>query len=345
MHHFEKYQGLTTSGAKAVEQFSIDGSLFLAFANARGDNERYDTDSFIYKMNDPTAQFSFYQTIDTTQARNIEYFTITDKHYLAVANHEGIYNRINSVIYEWNGTQFVVFQNISTNGATSFKFFKILKELFLAVTHMTSLKSIIYKWNNNQFEKFQEIGTEKAMASTVFAINNKTFIAFANFYSSQHRNTVQSTLFKWTGGSFVKVQSLQTYGAWDVKSFTINGSTFLAFANSYNDGNSTLDSFIYKWNGSHFVLFQSIPTRGAMALQLFVMCNQTFLGVANYWGKPVVYQASGERFIKYHELREARDWGTYDMTSFEYNGNTYIATATYYNGFGFNLKSTLFKWT
>ena len=44
-------------------------------------------------------------------------------------------------------------------------------------------------------------------------INRETFIAFANHYNSQHKRAVQSTVFKWSGGHFVKLQSLQTYGA------------------------------------------------------------------------------------------------------------------------------------
>ena len=70
-------------------------------------------------------------------------------------------------------------------------------------------------------------------------------------------------------------------GTHDVKSFNINGDTFLAFADHYDESNYNIDSFIYKWDGSKFVLFQSIPTRGAFAWHPFVMCGQTFLGVAN----------------------------------------------------------------
>ena len=93
-------------------------------------------------------------------------------------------------------------------------------------------------------------------------------------------------MFKWSGGHFVKLQSLQTYGARDVKSFNVNGHTFLAFANYYSGSKHNTDSFIYKWNGNKFVLFQSIPTRGAIAWCPFVICGQTYLGVANQYGVP-----------------------------------------------------------
>ena len=142
-------------------------------------------------MNDSTAKFSLYQTIDTIGAYDFEYFTIADKHYLAVANFESEKGqwKLESVIYQWNGQQFDVLQNISTNGATSFKFFKAAKdeeELFLAVTnYRDGDKSVIYKWSGRQFEKFQEIETEGAQESTAFVIDDDIYIAFANFQNSQ----------------------------------------------------------------------------------------------------------------------------------------------------------------
>ena len=343
LHRFQKYQDLPTRGATTVEQFSINGSLFLAFANSYGDTEGLNTDSFIYKLNDSTGTFFLYQTIDTTGARDIEYFMISDKHYLAVANRRNRNkHRLNSVIYRWNGHEFVTLQNIPTNSATSFNFFKILQELFLAVTNSKGMNLVIYKWKDNQFEKFQKIGTEGAgRESTAFVINNETFLAFANRDNSQQGYAVHSTIFEWSGNSFVKRQSLQTYGALDVKSFNINGDTFLAFANLYDGSNYYIDSFIYKWDGSKFVLFQSIPTHGASTWNPFVLCSQTLLGVANYKDKSVIYRYSGKQFTQYQEISTQ---GARGMTSFEYRGHTYLAIANRENGGKKNINSTLYKW-
>ena len=331
MHRFQKYQDLTRGGSD-VEQFSINGSLFLAFAHYYGDIKGYNTDSCIYKLNNSIGKFFHYQTIDTTGAWDIEYFTIADNHYLAVANRrDQTTYQLNSVIYQWNGHEFVAFQNIPTNSATGFHFFEMLPELFLTVTNHNG-NSVIYKWKDNQFEKFQEIRTEgNSDASTAFKINTETFIAFANWRNSQQGNAVHSIVFKWSGKSFVKLQSLQTYGAVDVKSFNINGDTFLAFASDYN-----INSFIYKWDGSKFVPFQSIPTRGAFAMYPFVMCGETFLGVANKQGdnaKSVIYQYFREQFVQYQEIPTQ---GATDMTSFQYKGYTFLAIA--------NRNSALYKW-
>ena len=202
--------------------------------------------SFIYKLNDSPGKFSLYQTIVTSGAGDIEYFTIADKHYLAVANRVGL----NSVIYTWNGHKFVASQNVPANGTTSINYFKILQEPFLAVTNYKSMNSVIYKWKDHQVEKFQEKGTEEgilSLASTAFEINNETFIAFAHFKNSQQGYAANSTVFKWSGNSFVKLQSLQTYGAADFWSPSTSTVTqFLVFANEYEGSNYNIDSFIYK---------------------------------------------------------------------------------------------------
>ena len=294
-HHFEKKQDLPTKGGCDVEHFTIDGTLFLAFGNHKSDTEGFNTDSFIYKQNDSTGFFFLYQTLGTHGGIDMEYFKTGDQHYLAVANHyDGTSYRQNSVIYQWSLSQeqFVVFQSIETFGAHSFDFFEITNEQFLAISNYYdgssySINSSIYKWNSNKFEKIQDIATEGAVNTETFVISNETFIAFANHgqfhLSPQNQDSVQSAVFKWSGQQFVKLQSFQTYGARDVKSFSDNGSTFLAFANYRHGVQRNINSPIYKWNGSHFVLFQSIPTRGAAALHPFMMCSQTFLGVLCQW--------------------------------------------------------------
>ena len=331
-HHFEKQQDLPTKGGTDVEHFTIDGTRFLAFANYISDTEGYITDSFIYKQNDSTGIFFLYQTLGTHGGIDMEYFKIGDQHYLAVANHyNGTSYRQNSVIYQWNLSQeqFVVFQGIETVGACSFDFFEITNEQFLAISNhydgsSYSINSSIYKWNSNKFEKIQEIATEGAVSSETFAISNETFIAFANHFNPQKKSkrwSLQSAVFKWSGQQFVKLQSFQTYGASDVKSFSDNGSTFLAFANYRRGGERNINSPIYKWNGSHFVLFQSVPTRGAAALHPFTMCSQIFLGVANFFNNEhgfnimsVVYRVSQEQFIEYQQIPIQ---GVFGMTSFQ----------------------------
>ena len=182
-----------------MEHFTIDGSLFLAFANLYGDINKYKTSSVIFKMDESTGRFTLYQTLQTRGAYDLEYFSIADKHFLAVANYYDGTRQLDSVIYQWNG-------KIHKRG-NHFIYFTINGDKYLAVANYydgstRSLKSVIYKWSSSKFNKFQEIATEGAVGCTAFVISNDTFIAFANHYNSQQKYSVQSTVFKWSGGHF-----------------------------------------------------------------------------------------------------------------------------------------------
>ena len=125
---------------------------------------------------------------------------------------------MNSVIYLWNGTSFVAFQNLETKGGASFNFFTIAKESFLTVPNLfddvtKSINSTIYKWKNNMLEKFQEIATERCRASPAFVINNESYIEFANELMS-----ATSVVYNRAGMHFVGLQNPQKHRAMNVKS-------------------------------------------------------------------------------------------------------------------------------
>ena len=92
----------------------------------------------------------------------LHYLSIADKHFLAVAYHYDETYLLDSVIYQWNGKLFAVFQKIPTKGGSDFTFFAIVIEKYLAVANYNdgstrSLKSVIYRWSSGKFNKFQEI--------------------------------------------------------------------------------------------------------------------------------------------------------------------------------------------
>ena len=347
-HFFEKVHDFPTRGASGVEHFTINGSLFLAFIEFNIPTSANNTsDATIYKMKESTGRFSLYQTLQSYGSSDIEYFTIGEKHFLALDSLSKGGDRLNSSIYQWNGKVFVVIQKIPRNAPCRFTSFAINNDKYLAVSNrvprLFGAQPVVYKWTGSHFNKFKEVATYSAAGCVAFEISNNFFIAFADTNDSQG-----STVFKWTEGHLAKVQSLQTYGAHDVKSFQINGHIFLAFANLAFGGKKNINSFIYKWNGNKFDLFQSIPTRGAFALHPFVISGQPFLGVVNYQGdiqkedtKSVVYQASGSRFVNYQEIPTH---AATDMTSFEYKGDTYLAVTNTRNSQESSINSALYKW-
>lgn len=320
-YHFEKYQDLTE--AHAVEYFTIKGSLFLAFASTNT--------SIIYKFSDSTRKFVLYQTLDTKEfPSHVEYFTISDEYYLAVAIP---FNT--SLIYRWNGQLFTPFENITAAEVWKFSFFTVDKEPYLAVSSYSPiLQCTIYKWKNNTFEKFQVIGGTCSIHA--FIIDNETYFAQAGGFHRQR----QLVVYKWSGESFSKLQTLQP--ALEVKFFNIHEQMFLALGSE----NGNPNSYIYKWEGSRFILFQSISTLGSWVpcVHSFVMCGQMFLlGFTEQENdKSTLYRFSLDKFTKYQEIST---FGPGDMMSFEYKGCTYLAIANMGNSAQSNTKSTLYKWT
>lgn len=308
-----------------MKHFTIKESLFLAFANGRTST----SDSIIYKFSDSTRKFSLYQTLDTKKASALEYFTISDEHYLAVAN------KFKTVIYRWNGQLFTPFENIAAH-EMKFSFFTVDKEPYLGVSSISRSKSqcIIYKWKNNTLEKFQVI-RGSSFITHAFIIDNETYLALAH---GDGLKLTQSVVYKWSGKSFSKVQTLPR--AFDVRFFNIDEEVFLALGSQ----RVTTNSYIYKWEGSRFSLFQSISTLGPVTcVHSFVMCGQMFLGFTKWESEKVtLYRFSLDKFTKYQEIST---FGATDMTSFEYKGYTYLAIANYGNLTQSSTKSTLYKWT
>ena len=289
------------------------------------------TSAFIYKFNDSSRKFFLYQTLDSYFTFQVEYFTISDEHYLAVA--EFALNA--SVIYRWNGHFFTPFENIAAY-VRDFSFFTVDKEPYLAASSRNSsiYQCIIYRWKNITFEKFQVIGGSCSVNS--FIIDNETYFAQAGGSIRQGKSVV---VYKWSGESFSKLQTLPP--AREVEFFNINEQVFLALGSQDKDTNS----YIYKWEGNRFILFQSISTLGSWVscVRSFVMCGQMFLGFTERLNeKFTLYRFSLDKFTKYQEIST---FGATDMTSFEYKGYTYVAIANFGNLTHRSTKSTLYKWT
>ena len=308
----------------AVEYFTIKGSLFLAFVAYQNSTSACS----IYKLSDSTRKFFLYQTMHTNVLEwDVKYFTISDEHYLAVA---GLSTQ--AVIYRWNGQLFTPFENFASS--LKFSFFTVDKESYLAVSTFSPIyQCIIYKWKNNTFEKFQVI--EGTCSIQAFMIDNETYFALASGHFLQR----QSVVYKWSGESFSKLQTLPP--ATEVEFFNINEQVFLALGPQ----KVNTSSYIYKWEGNRFILFQSISTHGSSVpcVHSFVMCGQILLGFTEWEnGKATLYRFSLDKFTKYQEISTFR---SYDMTSFEYKGYTYLVIVNTGNSAQSSKKSTLYKWT
>ena len=290
------------------------------------------------------------QILSTHGAYGIEHFVIDKVHYMVIANlYDGDYKQ-NSVIYKWSGDQFEQFQVISTNGGSGFKFFTIEGDHYLAVSEYNngstySIDSFVYKWKKGRFVKYQNIPTYGAMACDSIVIANETYLVYANYNQPRKKYNIGSNVYKWSGGHFVKSQTMQIHRARSAKFFRVRGHVFLAFAN-YTFSNRNTKSPIYKWDGAKFTLFQEIPTRGAMELCPFEVNGEMFLAIANFHGdsagfsvRSVVYKASGAQFTLYQDLQT---FGGRGVDAIVDKGQRYLVFANYCKS-SYNIDSFVYK--
>ncbi|KAL9989060.1 hypothetical protein ACROYT_G003568 [Oculina patagonica] len=210
-----------------------------------------------------------------------------------------------------------------------------------------SIDSFVYKWKKGRFVKYQNIPTDGAMACDSIVIANETYLVYANHYHPQKKYNIESKVCKWSGGHFLKSQTIQTQGARSAKFFRFNGHIFLAFANYYTGSNYNTNSPIYKWDGAKFTLFQEIPTRGAMELCPFEVNGEMFLAIAHHHGdsagysvRSVVYKASGAQFTIYQDYQT---FGGHGVDAIVNKGQKYLVFANYYTSGSYNIDSSVYK--
>jgi uncharacterized protein len=290
---FAEFQAIPTHWATEWEFFTIAGNSYLVVANNHTTGT-YNLDSQVYRW--AGTQFVPFQAIPTLGASGWKFFTIGTDSFLAVANNGGNYRNynVNSVVYKWNGTQFVVFQSIPTNAALRWEFFTIGADSFLAVANYSTdftttfnIDSRIYRWDGTQFVEFQAIPTSGAHYWKFFAIGGDSFLAVANLHSGPNRTNLEinSKIFKWDGAQFIEFQDILTTGAvsWDFAA--LNGNYYLAAASWKNDaGSFQLDSKVLRWNGSRFEEYLTVPGIGASDCAFYTMDGSLYLGVANVGG-------------------------------------------------------------
>ena len=149
-------------------------------------------------------------------------------------------------------------------------------------------------------------------------------------YFTYEQTGIPPTIWVARAPIFSPFQSIPTNGAYDWESFTIDGETYLAVANSYDGSTGFIDSEIYKWQCDSFVELpsSSIPTAGARDLESFKIDGETYLAVANIWAPSALYKwdEASSSFdldpVQTFSTVRAQDW-----ESFVICGKTYLAVA------------------
>jgi formylglycine-generating enzyme required for sulfatase activity len=280
----------------------------------------------------------------------LEYFETGGSHYLAVANqYNGSSYNIDSVIYKFDGTQFLQIQAIPTTGAYDWESFKIGNIQYLVVansrdgSNFDNLTSIIYQFDGSQFNEIQSIATNMATGWESFVIGSDTYLALSNYRTSASY-FVDSSIYKWNGTQFTQIQTIATGGAIGFESFTIGLDIFLAVANNQ------ADCALYKWDGTQFVTFQSISASSPTNVETFKVGSDTYLALADHGRIPSpgfgvnskVYKFDGSQFEFYQNIYTE---GAQDVAAFKIGNRQFLAFSYANNASGntYNLNSKIFS--
>ncbi|XP_021249884.1 thrombospondin-type laminin G domain and EAR repeat-containing protein [Numida meleagris] len=305
-----------------------------------------------------------YQDLVTnSETMGIEVFTIPRVGlFAATANR---HSPPGSAIYKWTDGKFVLYQNIPTYQAQSWKYFTIGKKIFLAVANFEQNDrgqefSVIYKWNHRKkkFITYQRITTHSARDWEAFVIEGEAFLAVVNHREGNNHN-IDSVIYRWnpSTGLFETNQTIPTSGAYDWEFFAIGPYSFLAVANTFNGTSTNIYSHIYIWLSGSFQLFQSILTFGAADWEVFRIGDRVFLAVANshsydsripapsnfYAINSSIYELNitAQMFVKFQDLLT---YSALDWEFFSVGDDSFLVVANSFDGFTFSINSIIYRW-
>ena len=237
-------------GIKDVDAVTLpDNNSFLALAShdyARS----YDVPTYIYRYLSQKDSFIHYNTLGTTAATRVNFFTFNSTLYLFVAE-EYAANwsyQTNSSIYVWNSTDFVLLQELETVGAYDLLPFAIGDCFFVVAVnnrHNRSLniQSKVYLMINGVFTLYASLDTRGATKAEFFRIGLESFLVFSNSQDDENGSVItNSVLYRIEGAKFVCFQEILTRNAMYVHFFRLqNNVPVLAIANKAGKPR------LYKW--------------------------------------------------------------------------------------------------
>ncbi|KAM9253530.1 thrombospondin-type laminin G domain and EAR repeat-containing protein [Dugong dugon] len=280
--------------------------------------------------------------------------------FVATAN-----RKTTSAIYKWTNGKFVLYQNIRTHQAQSWRHFTIGKRIFLAVANFEPNEkgqefSVIYKWSHRKlkFTPYQRIATHSARDWEAFQVDGEHFLAVANHREGDNHN-IDSVIYKWNPRTqlFEANQTIATSGAYDWEFFTVGPYSFLAVANTFNGTSTKVYSHLYIRLVGSFQLFQSFLTFGAADWEVFRIRERIFLAVANshsydaemqvqngsYIINSVIYElnVTAQTFVKFQDIPtcSALDWEFFSVGE-----DYFLVVANSFDGNTFSVNSIIYRW-
>jgi hypothetical protein len=265
-------QRIPTSGARAVEVFSVDGldllaipQLALDVPDAPAGLNVGDSDTDLVLLRRAGERYEFHAAIPAPGGEDAEFFSIGARHFLAVASirrGSGPYQyTVPSVIHEWRDGSFVAFQSVTSFAAKQWRHWSIGDRHFLGLAQGLDLPhlpdphrdSVIYEWVDGAFTPFQTIPSRWAYNWHAWKIGDRQLLAHADHVGP-------SVLYAWDGQSFVPGQELIGRAGRAFAHFERDGRHYLLVAGLEDPPR------LMEWEDGEFHDVQTLPGLAAREL-------------------------------------------------------------------------------
>ncbi|XP_070577256.1 outer membrane protein A-like [Ptychodera flava] len=210
--------------------------------------------------------------------------------------------------------------------------FKFNGTIYLATTSYmstigssTCVRSKIYGWDDSKgkFTSKWELGTNAATRWHAFTMNEEHYLVIANKETRGCDTAEAGKVFKYNGNSetFDEYQNIETLEALDAGTADIDGTTYLAIANtkSRSGGVESVTGFVYRFNESNkFELHQELSVGIASGVEFVKVDDQHFLVFSKFDTGEMVspiykFDPEDETFTWYQNIDTN---GAKDVTSF-----------------------------
>ncbi len=286
--HLTEYVRVSTSGARAVEHFELEGDSFLAVpqlsydvdgepANMNGGDSNTD----LLLLRQSATGFDEVDRLPVPGGEDAEFFQIGDRSFLATASirsGSGPYDfAVDSAIFEWIDGRFQVFQSVPTYAAKQWRHVVVADRHFLAIAQgltlpgheLNNLPSRIYEWTGERFEPFQDLTLGWGYNWHQFAVGGRVFLAHAD-------HVRPSTVFEWTGSQFTPFQDVAPEHGRAFASFTRDGEQYLLVAIIQGS------SLLLRWDGNAFVVQDSLARPAAREFAVIEDDDELFVVRVNF---------------------------------------------------------------
>ncbi len=259
-----------------------------------------------------------------TAAQAAEAFEIDGVRYLMVANATAT----TSTLYRWNGSDFVVHQNVAINRSNDVRTFTIDGERYLVGGNGTTS---VMRWDRStsSFVALQSFSTAQAYDYELFTIGGVQYLVVSELSSPTSR------VYRWAGSQFELAQTLTTsastgeVGARDFHYFSIGSEQYLlASANLASEPNR-----IFRWNSAtgQFVQHQDMANNTtAMDAEVVTIGSNQYLLQVDIGSRVLVYQwdsATSTFNATALQTINTNTSSAFEVETFQVNGQTYFVLA------------------